>query len=64
MRKSARCAKRFGMVVNMDIRDLVLDWIHERVEDVEDLMSRFADPLAQPAMAYVEQSLMAELANQ
>jgi hypothetical protein len=52
------------MVVNMDIRDLVPDWIHERVEDVEDLMSRFADPLAQPAMAYVEQSLMAELANQ
>jgi PhnB protein len=38
-------------------------WIHQHVEDVaaDDLGARFADPAAQQAMAYVEQSLSAEL---
>ncbi len=40
-------------------------WIHQRVEDVPaaDLGSRFADPAAQEAMAYVQQSLTSELSN-
>lgn len=40
-------------------------WIHQRVEDVSvaDLGARFADPAAQQAMAYVQQSLTSELAN-
>lgn len=38
-------------------------WIHERVADVEpeELGRRFADPAAQAAMAYVQQSLRDEL---
>jgi len=38
-------------------------WLHERVEDVapEDLGSRFADPAAQEAMAYVQRTLCEEL---
>jgi PhnB protein len=38
-------------------------WLHERVEDVppEEMMARFADPAAQEAMAYVQQSLNDEL---
>ena len=38
-------------------------WIHQRVEDVEaaELGRRFADPSAQQAMAYVQQSLASEL---
>ena len=38
-------------------------WLHERVEDVvpEQLASRFADPAAQEAMAYVQRTLLAEL---
>jgi PhnB protein len=38
-------------------------WLHERVEDVapEELMSRFADPAAQEAMAYVQRTLREEL---
>ena len=38
-------------------------WLHERVEDVapDELASRFADPAAQDAMAYVQQSLRDEL---
>ncbi len=38
-------------------------WIHQRVEDVAvaELGQRFADPAAQEAMAYVQQSLASEL---
>ena len=38
-------------------------WIHQRVEDVgvAELGERFADPSAQQAMAYVQQSLASEL---
>lgn len=38
-------------------------WLHERVEDVapEDLASRFADPAALEAMAYVQRTLGEEL---
>lgn len=38
-------------------------WIHQRVEDVAvaDLGQRFADPSAQQAMAYVQQSLASEM---
>ena len=38
-------------------------WIHQRVEDVAvaELGKRFADPSAQQAMAYVQQSLASEL---
>jgi PhnB protein len=40
-------------------------WIHERFEDVDpaDLPGRFADPAAQEAMAYVQASGAAELAE-
>ena len=40
-------------------------WIHQRVDDVPtaDLESRFADPSAQSAMAYVERSLTRELSK-
>jgi PhnB protein len=40
-------------------------WLHERVEEVpaEEMMSRFADPAAQEAMAYVQQSLRDEMEN-
>ena len=40
-------------------------WIHQRVEDVpaEDLGARFADPVAQEAMAYVRESLTDELSS-
>jgi PhnB protein len=40
-------------------------WIHQRVEDVPaaDLGSRFADPAAQKAMVYVQESLTSELSN-
>ena len=40
-------------------------WIHQRVEDVPagDLGSRFAEPAAQEAMAYVQQSLASELSS-
>jgi PhnB protein len=39
-------------------------WLHEHVEDVapEELASRFADPAAQEAMAYVQRTLREELA--
>ncbi|WP_033324961.1 VOC family protein [Actinomadura atramentaria] len=47
------------------IRDLQghLWWLHERVEDVapEEMGSRFADPAAQEAMAYVQRSLREEM---
>ncbi len=38
-------------------------WLHERVEDVapEELASRFADPAAREAMAYVQRSLREEM---
>ena len=38
-------------------------WIHQRLEDVDgaELGRRFADPSAQQAMAYVQQSLASEL---
>ena len=38
-------------------------WLHERVEDVapEELASRFADPAAQEAMAYVQGTLREEM---
>lgn len=38
-------------------------WLHERVEDVapEELPSRFADPAALDAMAYVQRTLREEL---
>lgn len=38
-------------------------WLHERVEDVapEELASRFADPAALEAMAYVQRSLREEM---
>jgi PhnB protein len=38
-------------------------WIHQRVEDVavDELAQRFADPSAQQAMAYVQQSLASEM---
>jgi PhnB protein len=38
-------------------------WLHERVEGVapDELASRFADPAAQEAMAYVQSSLREEL---
>jgi PhnB protein len=38
-------------------------WLHEHVEDVppDEMMTRFADPAAQEAMAYVQQSLRDEL---
>lgn len=41
-------------------------WIHEHIEDVDagDLASRFADPLAQRAMGYVEDSLKDELSGE
>jgi PhnB protein len=40
-------------------------WIHQRLEDVaaEELVERFADPSAQQAMAYVEQSLADEMSG-
>jgi PhnB protein len=40
-------------------------WIHERHEDVspDELAARFADPSALAAMAYVQQSLVDELAR-
>ncbi len=39
-------------------------WLHEHVEDLapEELAARFADPAAQEAMAYVQQTLREELA--
>ena len=39
-------------------------WIHERVEtlDADEMQRRFADPSFQEAMAYVQQSLVTELA--
>jgi PhnB protein len=39
-------------------------WVHEHFEDVApaDLAARFADPLAQEAMAYVQRTLTTELA--
>ena len=47
------------------VRDLQghLWWIHQRLEDVavEDLADRFAEPSAQEAMAYVQQSLTSEM---
>jgi PhnB protein len=38
-------------------------WLHERVEDVspDELASRFSDPAAQEAMAYVQRTLREEL---
>jgi PhnB protein len=38
-------------------------WLHERVEDVspDELVSRFADPTAQQAMAYVQRTLRLEM---
>jgi PhnB protein len=38
-------------------------WIHERIEDVEpdEMMRRFGEPAYQEAMAYVQESLAAEL---
>jgi PhnB protein len=38
-------------------------WVHERVEDVapEELATRFADPAAQEAMAYVQRTLREEM---
>jgi uncharacterized glyoxalase superfamily protein PhnB len=38
-------------------------WLHERVEDVppDELASRFADPTAMEAMAYVQRSLREEM---
>lgn len=38
-------------------------WVHERVEDVspDELASRFADPAAQDALAYVQRTLREEL---
>jgi hypothetical protein len=38
-------------------------WVHERVEDVssDELVSRFSDPAAQKAMAYVQGTLRNEL---
>lgn len=40
-------------------------WIHQRIENVpaEELSSRFADPAAQQAMAYVQQTLARELSR-
>jgi len=40
-------------------------WIHQHVEDIapDDLGARFADPAAQEAMGYVEQSLASELST-
>jgi PhnB protein len=40
-------------------------WIHQRLEDVDDdeLRERFADPAAQEAMAYVQESLTDELSS-
>jgi PhnB protein len=40
-------------------------WIHQRLEDVapEELAERFADPAAQRAMAYVQQSLLDEMSG-
>ena len=40
-------------------------WMHERVEEVplDELMSRFADPVAQENMAYVQRTLREELAS-
>jgi uncharacterized glyoxalase superfamily protein PhnB len=40
-------------------------WVHQRLEDVTDgeLAARFADPAAQHAMAYVEQSLAIEMSS-
>jgi PhnB protein len=40
-------------------------WIHEHVEDIDaaDLASRFADPSAHQAMAYVQDSLSGELSG-
>ena len=47
------------------VRDLQghLWWVHERVEDVspDELVSRFSDPAAQEAMAYVQGTLRDEL---
>jgi uncharacterized glyoxalase superfamily protein PhnB len=39
-------------------------WLHERIEDVApgELGNRFADPAAQEAMAYVQRTLLEELA--
>ncbi len=40
-------------------------WLHERVEDVspDEMGPRFADPAAQAAMAYVQESLREELSS-
>ena len=40
-------------------------WIHQRLEDVavEELAKRFADPSAQQAMTYVQQSLTSEMSG-
>jgi PhnB protein len=40
-------------------------WLHEWIEDVspDEMMSRFADPVAQEAMAYVQRSLREDLAG-
>lgn len=40
-------------------------WIHEHFEDVDpaDIATRFADPVAQQAMAYVQDSLTSELSR-
>jgi PhnB protein len=40
-------------------------WLHERFEDVDPdtLASRFADPAAQQAMGYVQDSLTRELSR-
>jgi PhnB protein len=41
-------------------------WMHQRLEDVpvEELAKRFANPSAQQAMAYVQQSLTSEMSGQ
>lgn len=40
-------------------------WIHEHVEDVDaaDLAARFADPSAQQALVYVQESLKSKLSG-
>lgn len=40
-------------------------WVHQRIEDVapSDLAKRFADPSAQEAMTYVQESLVRELSR-
>jgi PhnB protein len=40
-------------------------WVHQRLEDVDpaELVRRFADPAAEEAMAYVQESLSSELSG-